>query len=107
MGRTSRRIPSGFLPPGTPRGGLVRSSSYAVSTVAQPLRATGRPWYAQPPMNQADLTALLRRLAPTDWPRIWSAIYGHREACIAEVLAELDAVLDTPGSTRREIRERV
>ena len=58
-------------------------------------------------MNQADLTDLLRRLAPTDWPRIWSAIYGHREACIAEVLAELDAVLDTPGSTRREIRERV
>ena len=82
MGRTSRRIPSGFLPPGTPRGGLVRSSSYAVSTVAQPLRATGRPWYAQPPMNQADLTALLKRLAPTDWPRIWSAIYGHREACV-------------------------
>ena len=58
-------------------------------------------------MNQADLTALLRRLAPTDWPRIWSAIYVHREACIAEVLAELDAVLDTSGSTRRQIRERV
>ena len=56
-------------------------------------------------MNQADHAALLA--LPTDWPRIWSAIYGHREACIAEVLAELDAVLDTPGSTRREIRERV
>lgn len=58
-------------------------------------------------MNQADLTALLKRLAPSDWPRIWSAIYGHREACITEVLEELDAVLDTPGSTRREIRDRV
>ena len=51
-------------------------------------------------MNQADLAALLKRLAPTDWPRIWSAIYAHREACIAEVL-------DAPGFTRREIRERV
>ena len=58
-------------------------------------------------MNQADLTALLKRLVPTDWPRIWSAIYAHREACIAEVLDELDAVLDAPGSTSREIRERV
>ena len=58
-------------------------------------------------MNQADLTALLKRLVPTDWPRIWSAIYAHREACIAEVLDELDAVLDTSGSSRREIRERV
>ena len=58
-------------------------------------------------MNQANLTALLKRLVPTDWPRIWSAIYGHREACVAEVLNELDAVLNTPGSTRREIRERV
>ena len=60
-----------------------------------------------PAPTQSDLTALLRRLAPTDWPRIWSAIYGHREACMAEVLDELDAVLETSGSTRREIRERV
>ena len=57
-------------------------------------------------MNQADLTALLRRLAPTDWPRIWSAIYGHREACIAEVLAELDAALDTLGVDAAEMSER-
>ena len=64
------------------------------------------PWYAQPSMNQADLTALLRRLAPTDWPRIWSAIYGHREACIAEVLAELDAALDTLGVNAAEMSER-
>ena len=103
MGRTSRRIPSGFLPPGTPRGGLVRSSSYAVSTVPQPLRATGRPWYAQPSMNQADLTALLKRLAPTDWPRIWSAIYAHREACIAEVLECRRGLRRFPGSGRPPI----
>ena len=58
-------------------------------------------------MNQADLLALLKATTPTDWPRIWSAVYGHREACIAEVLDELDIVLDEPRSTRREIRERV
>ena len=99
MGRTSRRIPSGFLPPGIPAAGwcaflptLSRQCHSSYGLLAGPL-------YAQPPMNQADLTALLKRLAPTDWPRIWGAIYGHREACIAALQDAAGTSLETPDAS--------
>ena len=41
-----------------------------------------------PVMTSADLVELLKQLAPTDWPRIWSAVYGHREAAVQAVVDE-------------------
>ena len=49
----------------------------------------------------------LKATAPTDWPRLWSAIYAHRKASVQAVLDELSGVLGEEGSTRREIRDRV
>lgn len=40
-------------------------------------------------MNQADLIAFLKATAPTDWPRIWSAVYTHREASVQAAVGEV------------------
>ena len=58
-------------------------------------------------MDQAALVDLLKRHAATDWPRLWAAVYAHREACVAALVAELEAALAQPGATRQSVLRRV
>lgn len=36
-------------------------------------------------MNHADFLDQLKRLAASDWPLLWAAVYAHREACIEDL----------------------
>ena len=41
--------------------------------------------------SQPDLIALLKATAPSDWPRLWGAIWGIREAAEGSGVVEADA----------------
>lgn len=58
-------------------------------------------------MDQTALVAELRQLAAYEWPRLWSSVYAHREACMAELVAHLEYALDDPKATRQGLRRQL
>jgi hypothetical protein len=63
----------------------------------------------QTPASRGVSQQALLELLGNAWesPRLWGAIYSHRQACLRYVRDQLWQMLDDPGMTRRRMRREI
>ena len=63
----------------------------------------------QTPASRGVSQQELLKLLGNAWesPRLWGAIYSHRQACLRYVRDQLWQLLDEPGMTRRRMRREI